>query len=157
MHAGVFRDDLSHLSADLTNETCSTHSLPVTRFVRKYSMQIAIVNCGPLEVVALAFATIMFAQLDLESREWLDFRARSVSRFCSGEVVHQLVDILELVERGPAAITATPLRAWRQPHGEGFREVLRRVCLSVPGGKMQHVLSALGFWLVEIRIRLRER
>jgi hypothetical protein len=60
-------------------------------------------------------------------------------------------------KRRPTAITASPLQAWCQPDGESFREVLGRVCLRIPGGQMQHVLSALGFWLVKVRIRLGER
>src|SRR5215208_6478506 len=62
MHARTFSNDLSHLTPYLAKETCGTHFRLVSRIVRENSIEIAIVNCGPLEVVALALAPVMFSQ-----------------------------------------------------------------------------------------------
>src|ERR1041384_4672920 len=120
-------------------------------------MKIAIVNRGPLEVVSLALATIMFSQSYSQRGQRLDFCARPVARFCTRETVHQLVDVFQLVQRGPATITTAPLRTWREPDREGFSEVFRRVRLRVPRRQVQHEFAALGFWLVEVGIGLRKR
>ncbi len=157
MHSSVFSNDLSHFSTHLTNETRSTLFCRVSRIVREDSKQITIVNIGPLEVVTLALATVVFAQFYLHCGQRLDFSARPVSRFCAGEIGHQLVDVFELAQCGPAAISASPLRARSQPHGKRFGEVFGRVRLCVPRRQVQHVFPALRFRLVEVRIRLRER
>src|SRR5688500_20098686 len=80
MHAGAFGDDLSHLTTHAPNETRGTFPVLVTRIIGEDSMQIAIVNGGPIEVVTFAFAAVVFAQRDLKSLERFDFRARPVSR-----------------------------------------------------------------------------
>src|SRR6185503_19822458 len=100
------------------------------------------------EVVTFALAAIVFAQRDLQRRERFDFRARSVSWLRAGDVVHQFVDVLELPERRPPAITSPPLQTRSQPDGKGFGEVLRRVCLCVPGGQVQNIFATLGSWFV---------
>src|ERR1043165_3617904 len=157
MHARAFRNDLSHFTAHLPQKSSRTRFLLVARIVGEDATQIAIVNSGPLEVVAFAFAAIVFAQSDPQRGEWFDFRTRAVLWFGACDLFHQLVDILELFERGPAAIAAPPLQSWRQPHGECFGEVFRRMCLRVPGGQVQYVLATLRPWFVEVGIRLRER
>src|ERR1043165_2023645 len=119
-------------------------------------MQIAIVNRGPFKVVTLALATVMFSQSYSQRRQWLDFCARPVSRLGARETVHQLVDVFQFVQRGPTTITTTPLRTRREPDGERFGEVFRRVRLRVPRRQVQHEFAALGFWLVEVGIRLGE-
>src|SRR6185369_16675743 len=119
--------------------------------------QIAIVNSGPLEVVTLAFATIVIAQRSTQCRQWIDLRARSVLRLRAREIGHQLVDILELLQRRPAVITTSPLRARRQPNGKRLGEVFRGMRLRVPGRQVQDILATLRFRLVEVGIRLRER
>src|SRR6185369_10913358 len=57
----------------------------------------------------------------------------------------------------PATITTTPLRTWSEPDCERLGEVFRRMCLRIPRGQVQHILAALRFGFVEIRIRLRKR
>src|SRR3712207_4062092 len=54
MHTGALGNDLSHLTPHLAQETCSTHFRLVSRIVGENSIEIAIVNRGPLEVVTLA-------------------------------------------------------------------------------------------------------
>jgi hypothetical protein len=61
MHAGAFRDDLPDLTTHAPDETRGALAMLVPRIVRKDSMQIAIVNCGPIEVVSFAFAAVVFA------------------------------------------------------------------------------------------------
>src|SRR5688572_7774726 len=61
VHAGAFRDDLSHLTTYTPDETCCALTLTMPRVVRENPMQIAIVNGGPFEVVSLSFASIVFA------------------------------------------------------------------------------------------------
>src|ERR1041385_915515 len=156
MHAGAFSNNLSHFASHPAQKTCGALFWLVSRIVTEDAIEIAIVNCGPLEVVSFAFATVVFAQCSLERREWFDFGARSVFRFRAGEARHQLVDVFELVQRGPAAITPTPLRTRREPDGESLGEVFGRVRLRVPRRKMQHELAAPGLGFVEVRIWLRE-
>ena len=61
VHAGAFGDDLSHLTTHTPDETRGALTLAMPRVVRKDSMQIAIVNGGPFEVVTFTFAAIVFA------------------------------------------------------------------------------------------------
>src|SRR5688500_15866033 len=145
MHAGAFRDDLSHLTTHAPNETRGTFPVLVTRIIGEDPMQIAIVNGGPIEVVTFAFAAIVFAQRDLKRLERFDLRARPVSRFRAGDVIHQLLDVLELSQRRPSSITSPPLRTWTQPHGKRLGKVFRRMSLRVPRRQMLIVFPAL--WL----------
>src|SRR4030095_7531514 len=68
MDAGTFSNDLSHLTPHLAKKTCSTWFRLVPRIVRENSIEIAIVNCGPLEVVTLALAPVVFSQSYSERR-----------------------------------------------------------------------------------------
>ncbi len=99
----------------------------------------------------------MFAQRSFQRGEWFDFSARPVFGFRAVETRHQLVDVFELGQRGPAAITATPLRTWREPDGEGLGEVFRRMCLCVPRRQVQHKLPAARLGFVKIRVGLCKR
>src|ERR1051325_2592138 len=62
MHAGAFSNDLPHFAPHLPNEAGGALARLVSWIVRKDSMKIAIVNCGPFEVVTLALATIVLSQ-----------------------------------------------------------------------------------------------
>src|SRR6185369_4122460 len=62
MHAGAFSNDLTHFATHFAKEHRRTRFVPVSRIVREDSVQFAIVNCGPFEVVTLALATIVIAQ-----------------------------------------------------------------------------------------------
>src|SRR5258705_4279688 len=62
MHASAFSNDLSNLAADCAEKTRGARLGTMTRIVREDAQQITIVNCGPIKVVLLAFATIVFAQ-----------------------------------------------------------------------------------------------
>src|ERR1043166_924189 len=157
VHARAVGNDLSHFTTYLAQKTRRTRFRFMSWIVREDSPQIAIVNSGPLEVVTLALAAVMFAQREPQRRKRFDFRARTVLRFRARDLFHQLVDVLELLQRRPTAITASPLRSRRQPHGESFREVFRRMCLRIPRRQMQNILSTLWSRFVEVWIRLRKR
>src|SRR5258705_3674954 len=157
MYASALGNNLPHFAAHVTNKTGSTWSRCVCRIVRKDATKLAVVTCRPLEVVTLTLTSIMFAQCHSLSRQWFYFCAGAITRFCSCQLIHQLVKVLELTKCGPTFVTATPLRPRHQPDSERFREVLRGVCLRIPGWQMQDILSAFRFGLVEIRVRARKR
>ena len=73
MHAGPFRNDLTHFSTHLANETRGARLRLVTRVIREDSTQIAIVNSGPLEIVTFTFAAIVFAQSYLNAESGSTF------------------------------------------------------------------------------------
>src|SRR6478672_11737065 len=55
------------------------------------------------------------------------------------DFAHHTVDVLQLVERFPTRVLATPVEVGRQPHRKGFREVLVRMLLCVPAEDVSHV------------------
>src|ERR1041385_587360 len=132
VHASSFGNDLTHLASHAANKTRCTWPRPHLRFVGKNSIKITIVNSRPFEVVALTFTSIVFTQRQAKSRQRFNLGPRSVSWFCPRYLCHQLIDVFELAERRPTFITTTPLRTRRQPHGEGFSEIFRRMRLRIP-------------------------
>ena len=57
-------------------------------------------------------------------------------RLLVGDLRHQLVDVLQLLQRRPAFVALAPVRTRRQPDRKGLGEILVRMALRVPEPKM---------------------
>src|ERR1051326_143223 len=84
----------------------------VARIVGKDAAQISVQIRRPLEFVLPLLTTVMFAQRDTNLRQRLDFSARAILWPGAGDFAHHFLDVFELAQSRPAAITAPPIRAW---------------------------------------------
>src|SRR5690606_8292974 len=82
----------------------------------------------------------------------LDPRTAPALRPLAGDLGHQRVDELELLERRPAGVVAAPARTRLHPDGEGLGEVLRRMALRIPLAEVEDVTTTRGARRVARRI-----
>src|SRR5882762_5988574 len=64
MHPGAIGNYLTHLPAYATDKTGGGWFGTMARIVGKNATQITIVNCGPIKIVTLTLAPVMFTQGD---------------------------------------------------------------------------------------------
>ena len=81
----------------------------------------------------------------------------TVARFSTSggwraDLPHQLVHVLELLERRPVLIAAAPVRSRIQPHRERLGEVLVGMALRVPVVDVQDEAAAVRLRRVELRV-----
>src|SRR5205807_2105280 len=74
-----------------------------------------------------------------------------------GDLTHDSLDILELIERRPSGVLASPVEFWRQPYREGLREILVGVLLRVPSEDVTHVMPRERIGAIAVAIRQGER
>src|SRR6185369_17683053 len=135
---------LLNLRADTSQKTCRGFARAMTRLGGKNSPEIVVQISGPFERVFFALTVVVFAQRDPDLRERFDFSPHAISRTRAGNLFQKLVDIFQLAQRRPTAITAAPVRARLQPDREGLSKVFSRVGLRIPGIEIQHVTAAVG-------------
>ena len=96
VHAGAVGDYLAHFATHAADKAGSGWFGTVPRVVRENPPQVPVVNGGPIKVVTLALAPVVFAQCDAYFGKWFDFRACAIARFGAGELSHQAVDVFKL-------------------------------------------------------------
>src|SRR6188472_598880 len=82
----------------------------------------------------------------------VDLQPSRERRPLRGDLRHELVDILQLLQRRPGGVALAPVRARREPYGEGFREILVGMALRVPQPQMPHVAAAA--WIGRVMPRI---
>jgi len=97
---------------------------------------------------ALPLDPIVGAQLPAQAGDRVDDPV-VVTREAGRPARHQGVDVLELLERGPALVALAPVHTGRQPDSEGLGEVLVGVALRVPGLEVDHEAAAVGLGAYE--------
>ena len=70
----------------------------------------------------------------------------------AGELAHQRVHVLQLLQRRPVRVAAPPVGIRVEPHRERLREVLVRVALRVPAVEVQDEALAVGLRRVVVGI-----
>src|SRR2546425_8051404 len=118
VNSGSLGNDLTNFATHAAEKTCGAGTGVMMWIVRKDSTQIAIVDSGPIKVITLTLAAIMFAQRNLQSRERLDFGSRTVARFRSRKLFHNLVDVFKFAQCWPAFVTPAPARTRHDPNGK---------------------------------------
>ena len=121
----------------------------------EHEPQRGVVLAQAVEPVARALLAVVLAQRLAQRAQRIDDAPRDDGRPRVRQLVHQLVDVLELPERGPAGVAPPPARVGRQPDGERLGEVLVRVALGVVRLEMEHVALAVRLRGVVLRVRLR--
>ena len=114
--------------------------------------QVAIVEVRVFEAVVRALAIVVLAQRLLQAGQRRQLAARDATRRPAGELLHQLVHVLELLQGRPVGVALAPLRVRLQPDGERFREVLVGMTLRVPGVQVQDEALAVGLRRVVLGI-----
>src|SRR5690606_5351903 len=106
----------------------------------EHPLQSQIVRARPVHCIASRLAPVVLAERARILADRLDILAVRHSRPLAANLLHQPIDVLEFLERGPALILASPARLRLHPYGEGFGEILGRMTLRVPMAEMQHVV-----------------
>ena len=75
-------------------------------------------------------------------------------RALARDLAHQLADVFELFQRRPPPIAFAPVDIGIEPYGKRLGEVLNRVRLCIPAGKVDDMAPALRPRLVGFRIGL---
>src|SRR5690606_34837393 len=86
----------------------------------------------------------------------IDDGAVARRRHGAGDLLHEAIDVLELLQCGPSGVAALPVAARFEPDGEGFGEVLVGMALRVPAAQVLHVplarrVRAVGFRILRAR------
>src|SRR5579884_3440634 len=105
-------------------------------------MQVPIVGLGSLKSVERALFLVIIAERVGQLAERVDQFATREDRTMPGNLGHQLVNIFELLECGPASIAGPPLRPRPQPYRKGLGEILIRVALRIPKPQVLNEVSA---------------
>jgi hypothetical protein len=95
------------------------------------ALELVVVDRAVLLSVVGLLALVVFAQGHLQGADRVDAISRAHDGRQVPDLRHHLVDVLELPQRGPARVLASPASGSRQPHGEGLGEVLYRMALGV--------------------------
>src|SRR5262245_34704709 len=82
--------------------------------------------------------------------------ARFVSPRFSSEFAHKPIHELEFSKSRPAAVSLLPPLAGTSPNGECLREIFRWMRLCVPRRQVQHIVPAVRFGFVPIRVTTSE-
>src|SRR5579872_6770443 len=107
--------------------------------------QIGVIEIWEIFGVELAARGVILGQRFAEPRGLGDAVAALDERGLAGDLLHQGMDVFELVEGLPAAIALPPvIGRGAEPDGEGFGEVLVGVRLRVPVGQMADEAAAVG-------------
>src|SRR5581483_5307385 len=106
-----------------------------------------------IRAVKLAFAGIVLTQREAQGTQRVDFLARQYRRLAVANLVHELRDVLQLLDYRPFTVRGTPLRARLEPDGEGFRKILSRMRLRVRWLQMQDVVPTVWLGIVMVGIR----
>src|SRR5215813_4752001 len=108
--------------------------------------KIAIVDLRIVDCMVRLFLFIVLGERLRQLAQRLDPQAARDERLLSGDLSHQLVDILQFLQRGPSGIAPAPVRAGRQPHRKGLGKILIRVALRVPQRQMIDVATTGWIW-----------
>src|SRR5688572_8131530 len=112
---------------------------------------------APIDAVAAQLAAVVIGERARVLAQRLDDFAIANRRPAVTHPAQQLVDELELVERGPLRVRAPPRGIRLEPHREGFGEILAGMRLRVPLAEVLHVATAAGPRTIRVRIRQRRR
>ena len=104
-----------------------------------------------------ALALVVRAQRLLDLRQRIDPAVRVHQHLLAGEVLHQGVHVLQLLQRRPVGVAGAPVGRRVQPDRERLGEVLVGMALRVPAVEMQHEALAVRLRVVILRIRLVRR
>src|SRR5213079_1650082 len=64
---------------------------------------------------------------------------------------HELIDVLEFLQRLPTSITRAPVEPRREPDGKGLRKIFIRMALRIPVIEIHHITAAKRAWSVSVR------
>ena len=129
--------------------------VPVARRVGEDAAQVAVPGVGVVHRVLLSLLVVVLAQRLPELRERVDLHARAHARARALQLLHQLVDVLELLQRRPAGVAPPPDVARLEPHREGLGEVLVGMALRVVEAQVLHEAPARGVRAVDLGVALR--
>ena len=79
-----------------------------------------------------------------QARGVADARLGKDQRRLAGEFLHQLVDVLELLQSFPTLVLFAPIEIGREPDRDGFGEVFFGMALSVVALEVAHEAAAVG-------------
>ena len=96
-----------------------------------------------VEAVVAALDPVVLAQRAPEAREQLGLAARDHEGRLAGQVLHQVVHVLQLAESGPARVARPPFALQAEPDRERLGEILVRVALRVPRVEVEHEALAV--------------
>ena len=119
--------------------------------------QIAVVEVRVLVAVVRALAVVVLPQRLLQAGQRRQLAARHPAGRMPGELLHELVHVLELLQRRPVVVALAPLRVRVEPHRERLGEVLVGMALRVPGIEVQHEALAVRLRRVVLGILGRRR
>ena len=156
--AGPARDAAADVLADLAEEARGRRAaLGRGRGFGEQAPEIAVVEVRVLVAVVGALAVVVLPQRLLEAGQRRQLAARHPARRMPGELLHELVHVLELLQRRPVGVALAPLRVRLEPHREGLGEVLVGMALRVPGVEVQDEALAVGLRRVVLGILRRRR
>ena len=156
--AGPARDAAADVLADLAEEARRRRA--ALRRVGGFGEQapeIAVVEVRVLVAVVVALAVVVLPQRLLQAGQRRQLAARHPARRMPGELLHELVHVLELLQRRPVVVALAPLRVRVEPHRERLGEVLVGMALRVPGIEVQHEALAVRLRRVVLGILGRRR
>src|SRR2546427_12595540 len=105
-----------------------------------------------MDGVVSSLPPVVFPQRFLQRWQTFDFTMRKAPGRLSGQFCHDLRDIFELSFRAPSSVLAPPLRPWPEPDSKGFGKIFGRMCLGIPGVKIENVIAAAGLRLIPFGI-----
>src|ERR1700726_3160456 len=119
--------------------------------------QIGVVEIRIRIFVELPFARVISLELEVQAIVLGHAVLRRVYRWRTRQRAHQLIDVLELLQRLPARVTLAPVEPRRKPDREGLREIFVRVALRIPIVQMHDVAATERAWPVGVRCLFARR
>src|SRR5687767_6206423 len=109
VHARSFRNQLLNLRRHTPHETRGRLASTMSWLARKNPTQIVVEISGPFKRVLLSLAVVMLAQRNPNLRQRFDFLSHPILRSRARDLAHEIIDVLELAQCRPAAITTAPI------------------------------------------------
>src|SRR4051812_44576133 len=97
------------------------------RSAGKDTAQIPIITLRGITEIESLLLPVMLGKSAGQQPGGIDLQAASQYRLLSADLLHQLIDVLQFLQRRPGGITLAPVGARRQPDSESFGEVLIRM------------------------------
>src|SRR5262245_11481040 len=113
----------------------------MARIGREQPIKVAVVGFWGVESVKSLLLSIMFTKCHAELIQRIDPLPQVNKRSLASDFIHQLVDIFELLECGPAGVARAPVRARLEPHRKRLGEIFVRMTLRVPEPKVLNETS----------------